>query len=124
VVSRGLLAGKWTDISSVVPRPQLPRFQGDNMKHNLSLVDRLREVARRKGASVGQIAIAWVASRGPDVLPLIGTTRRERLREALGALEVQLTPEDFQEMESVIPPDAVRGTRYRVEQMHTLDSEA
>ena len=83
----------------------------------------LREVAEARGATVAQVAIAWVLGRGDDIVPLIGARTRERLAEALGALDVELTPENAAELERAIPPEAVAGERYPEAQMATLDSE-
>jgi len=126
VLSRGLISGHWTPdrpLSRGDFRSFSPRFRGDNLQRNLGLVDALREVARRKGISVAQAAIAWVLSRGEDVVPLIGARTRERLAEALGALEVTLTADDLAEVERAVPHEAVAGTRYPEPAMADLDSE-
>ena len=115
VLSRGLLSGHWTPDRALAPgdfRNFGPRFRGDNLQKNLGLVDALRDVARRKGVTVAQAAIAWVLSRGNDIVPLIGARTRDRLGEALGALEVTLTGPDLEEIARVVPPDEVAGTRY------------
>jgi aryl-alcohol dehydrogenase-like predicted oxidoreductase len=83
----------------------------------------LRTIARSKGASVAQVAIAWVLSRGEDIVPLIGARRRDRLAEALGALDTRLTEEDLAWIEQAIPPGAAAGDRYADAQMAHLDSE-
>lgn len=126
VLSRGLLSGHWAkerapargDIRSV-----LPRFSKENLDRNLALVEALRAVARARQASVAQVAIAWVLSRGDDIVPLVGARRRDRLSEALGALDLALTKEDFARLEEAVPPDAAAGTRYDSHQMSVLDSE-
>ncbi|HLN93441.1 MAG TPA: aldo/keto reductase, partial [Thermoanaerobaculia bacterium] len=101
----------------------LPRFTGENLARNLQLVEAMRSIATAKRASVAQIAIAWALSRGDDVVPLVGARRRDRLSEALGALDVRLTPEDLAQLEKAVPPDAAAGTRYDAGQMAMLDSE-
>jgi aryl-alcohol dehydrogenase-like predicted oxidoreductase len=101
----------------------MPRFQGENLEHNLALVDRLREIADAKGATVAQVAFAWVLSRGEDIVPLIGARRRDQLHEALGALELELTEQDLAQIEEAVPPDAAAGDRYGAPQMADLDSE-
>jgi aryl-alcohol dehydrogenase-like predicted oxidoreductase len=101
----------------------MPRFQGENLHHNLALVDELRAIAEAKSASVVQVAFAWALSRGEDIVPLIGARRRDQLGEALGALELELTPEDLERIEQAIPPDAAAGDRYGAPQMADLDSE-
>jgi aryl-alcohol dehydrogenase-like predicted oxidoreductase len=128
VLSRGLLSGHWSKERAATLEPHdfrasAPRFSGENLERNLELVETLREVAEAKGATVAQIAIAWALSRGGDVVPLVGARRRERLSEALGALDVKLSTEDLVQIEAAIPPDAVAGERYQAEQMAILDSE-
>ena len=104
-------------------RSHLPRFKGENLEHNLALVDALRTIAEAKGATVAQIAIAWVLSRGEDIVPLVGARRRDRLTEALGALDVDLTQDDVARIEQVVPHDAAAGDRYDSRSMSVLDSE-
>jgi aryl-alcohol dehydrogenase-like predicted oxidoreductase len=125
VLSRGLISGHWSKDRSGQPdfRSHLPRFTGDNLDRNLALVDALRRVAAAKDVTVAQIAIAWVAARGADIVPLIGARRRDRLAEALGALDVTLTVEDLAAIEAAVPADAVAGSRYDAHQMAMLDSE-
>jgi len=125
VLSRGLISGHWSKDRAAQRdfRAHLPRFSGDNLDRNLALVDQLRSIAEAKGVTVAQIAIAWVASRGHDIVPLIGARRRDRLAEALGALRVNLTEQDLAAIEAAIPADAVAGTRYDAHQMALLDSE-
>jgi aryl-alcohol dehydrogenase-like predicted oxidoreductase len=126
VLSRGLLSGR------VGPegfegkrdfRAHAPRFQGENLTANLSLVDRLAEVARARGSSPAQLAIAWVLAQGNDIVPLVGARRRDRLAEAIGALEIELSAEELAAIEAAVPADAVAGTRYDSYGMRTLDSE-
>ena len=93
VLSRGLISGHWSrdrDTTAGDFRARSPRFQGENLDHNLPLVDALREVADEAGATVAQVAIAWVLDRGDDIVPLIGARTRERLTEALGALDLDI----------------------------------
>jgi aryl-alcohol dehydrogenase-like predicted oxidoreductase len=126
VLSRGLISGRYS--AERTPeggdiRGRFPRFGGENLRHNLELVDRLREIAEARGASAAQVAIAWVRSRGADIVPLIGSRRPDQLEEALGALSVQLGPSDLEQIEQALPADAVAGTRYDAPQMANLDSE-
>jgi pyridoxine 4-dehydrogenase len=128
VLSRGLLSGHWSRERAGTLEPRdfrasAPRFTGDNLERNLELVETLRAVAYANGATVAQIAIAWALSRGEDVVPLVGARRRERLQEALGALDVELTESDLARIEEAIPADAAAGERYQAEQMAILDSE-
>jgi aryl-alcohol dehydrogenase-like predicted oxidoreductase len=87
-------------------------------------VDHLRQVAESKGATVAQVAIAWVLSRGVHVAPLVGARRRERLSEALGAMKLTLTGDDLRQIDRAVPLNAAAGDRYAAAQMSTLDSEA
>jgi aryl-alcohol dehydrogenase-like predicted oxidoreductase len=126
VLSRGLISGHWKKDSAGATgdfRAHSPRFQGENLDHNLALVEELRRVAAAKGVSVAQIAIAWVLSRGSDIVPLVGARRRDRLTEALGALDFDLTPDDLAAIERAVPPGAAAGDRYAPQQMAMLDSE-
>jgi aryl-alcohol dehydrogenase-like predicted oxidoreductase len=126
VLSRGLLSGHWTperDLPMTDFRAHQPRFQGDNLDRNLALVEALRAVADERGATVAQAAIAWVLSRGDDIVPLVGARNRERLAEALGALELELTTEDLARIEGAVPADAAAGSRYAEPLMAELDSE-
>jgi aryl-alcohol dehydrogenase-like predicted oxidoreductase len=126
VLSRGLISGHATAERQYAPndfRAHSPRFQGENLQHNLTLVESLRKIAEQKGVSVAQIAIAWVLSRGEDIVPLVGARTRERLGEALGALDVTLDAADLAAIEAAVPADAAAGDRYAPAQMAMLDSE-
>ncbi|WP_079138603.1 aldo/keto reductase [Actinacidiphila rubida] len=126
VLSRGLLSGHWTRERSPGAgdfRSRSPRFSGDNLDRNLALVEALRKVADGKGVTVAQAAIAWVLSRGDDIVPLVGARRRDRLAESLGALDVTLDDADLAAVEEAVPADAVSGSRYDAGQMAHLDSE-
>ncbi len=126
VLSRGLLSGHWSKERSLAPgdfRSYSPRFVGENLERNLALVEALREVAAGSGRTVAQAAIAWVLSRGEDIVPLVGARRRDRLAEALGALDRPLAPEEVARIERAVPPGAVAGTRYNAQGMALLDSE-
>ncbi|MFG2457867.1 aldo/keto reductase [Streptomyces sp. NPDC048523] len=126
VLSRGLISGHLTAERQLATndfRAHSPRFQGENLQHNLALVESLRKIAEQKGVTVAQIAIAWVASRGDDIVPLVGARTRERLGEALGALDVTLDAADLAAIEDAVPADAAAGERYPTPQMAMLDSE-
>lgn len=125
VLARGLISGHWTKSYGGQGDSRLssPRFTGDNLDRNLALVDTLRDVADELGVTVAQAAIVWVASRGADIVPLVGARTRTRLSEALGAAEVTLTDDQLARIESAIPADRVAGERYPVEHMAALDSE-
>jgi aryl-alcohol dehydrogenase-like predicted oxidoreductase len=126
VLSRGLISGHWQKDTAPGAgdfRAHSPRFQAANIDANLTLVDALRAIAEAKGATIAQIAIAWAAAKGDDIIPLIGARRRDRLTEALGALEVQLDADDLAAIERAVPADAAAGDRYPAVQMAMLDSE-
>src|SRR5262249_3535325 len=124
-LSRGLISGHWQKDAAGKGdfRAMSPRFQGENVERNLALVDALRRVAEGKGVSVAQIAIGWVAAQGDDIVPLVGARRRERLSEALGALDVMLDAGDLAAIELAVPKGSAAGERYAAAQMAHLDSE-
>ncbi|MEU7552132.1 aldo/keto reductase [Streptomyces sp. NPDC044571] len=126
VLSRGLISGHFGRDRELAPgdfRGMSPRFQGENLQRNLDLVDALRKVAEEKGISVAQTAIAWVLAQGQDIVPLVGARRRDRLAEALDAMEVELSPADLEAVEAAVPAGAAAGERYPAAQMAHLDSE-
>jgi aryl-alcohol dehydrogenase-like predicted oxidoreductase len=125
VLSRGLISGHFTadrQLGAGDFRAMSPRFQGDNLTHNLGLVEALRKIAEQKGVTVAQIAIAWVLSRGADIVPLVGARRRDRLTEALGALDVTLDAADLAAIEQAVPAGAAAGDRYPAAQMAHLEA--
>src|SRR5260370_12680695 len=101
----------------------MPRFSAENFPRNLALVRALGAIAREKNASTAQLAFAWIRSRGEDVVPLIGARRRDQLNEALGALEVALTPAHLARTAQAVPAEAVRGPRYLPPQPAHHDSQ-
>ncbi|MBS1569061.1 MAG: aldo/keto reductase [Bacteroidetes bacterium] len=126
VLSRGLLSGHWAADRSLAAndfRKHAPRFGGENLQHNLALVEGLRAVAASRNATVAQVAIAWVLSRGTDIVPLVGARKRDRLGEALGGVDVRLAPEDLARIEQLMPAGAAAGDRYPTPMMAHLDSE-
>lgn len=130
VLSRGLISGHFTRDRKLAAndfRAMSPRFQGENLDRNLDLVDALRKIAEQKGVSVAQTAIAWVLAQGPrhdaTIVPLVGARRRDRLAEALGALDVTLDDADLAAIEQAVPAGAASGARYPEAQMAHLDSE-
>ncbi len=128
VLSRGLLSGHWSKerAASLSPRDfraAAPRFAGENLERNLALVETLRGLAEAKDATVAQLALAWALTRGDDIVPLVGARSRERLDEALGAIDLDLTPDDLVRIAETVPVGAAAGERYQAEQMATLDSE-
>ena len=126
VLSRGLLSGHWSAQRTATAgafRQTAPRFSDKNLEQNLALVEALRGVADAKDVTVAHLAIAWVLSRGKDVVPLVGARRRDQLAEALGALDVDLATEDLEAVERAVPRGAAAGDRYQAPQMASLDSE-
>jgi aryl-alcohol dehydrogenase-like predicted oxidoreductase len=126
VLSRGLISGHFTadqQFAATDFRAHSPRFQGENLQHNLDLVEALRKIADGKGVTVAQIATAWVLSRGEDIVPLVGARTRERLTESLGALDVVLDETDLAAIEEAVPAGAAAGTRYPAPQLAHLGTE-
>jgi pyridoxine 4-dehydrogenase len=126
VLSRGLISGRFSadrELTAGDFRTHAPRFSAEHREQNLALVDELRAMADAKGATVAQIAIAWVLAQGEEIVALVGSRTRERLQEALGALELELSAADLAELERAVPPDAAAGERYPAHGMATLDSE-
>ncbi|MFG3206649.1 aldo/keto reductase [Streptomyces sp. NPDC048192] len=126
VLSRGLLSGHWSpsrELSGNDFRAHSPRFQGENLEANLRLVEALGRVAERLGATTSQVAIAWVAAQGDDIVPLVGARRRERLTESLGGAALTLDAQALKEIEEAVPAGAAAGERYAAPLLATLDSE-
>ncbi|MDG2539469.1 aldo/keto reductase [Dyella jiangningensis] len=126
VLSRGLISGHWSKDKQTDTRDfrtHSPRFQGDNLAHNLKLVDAMQDLASIKGCSVAQVAIAWALAQGEDIVPLVGSRTRERLGEALGALDIVLTADDLATLDKAFPPGVAAGDRYNTQGMASLDSE-
>lgn len=127
VLSRGLIGGTYQpDRGSGNPndiRSRFPRFEGDNLRRNLELVERLRSLAAAKGATPAQLAFAWVLSQGDDIVPLIGARRPRQLEDALRAMELELESGDLQQIEQTVQAAEVAGERYGPPQMEALDSE-
>ena len=126
VLSRGLISGHFTrdrQLAANDLRAYSPRFRGEYLQHNLDLVEALHKIAEQKGFTVAQTAIAWVLSSGEDIVPLVGARRRDRLTEALGALNVTLDEADLAAIEEAVSAGAAAGERYPEAQMAHLDSE-
>jgi pyridoxine 4-dehydrogenase len=125
VLARGLISGHWSKERSGAGdfRFGTSRFQGSNLDANLVLVDHLRTIADDIGASPAQVAIAWVAAQGKDIVPLVGARRRDRLTEALGALELTLTSAHLAALAKVFPPGVAAGGRYPEAVLAHMDSE-
>jgi aryl-alcohol dehydrogenase-like predicted oxidoreductase len=123
VLSRGLISASAREITADDPRARYPRFQGENLARNLDLISTLERIAAGHGVTVAQLAFAWVLSRGDDIIPLIGTKRRDRIVEALGALRVELSQAELDAIGAAVPPGEVAGDRYDPASMRNLDSE-
>jgi aryl-alcohol dehydrogenase-like predicted oxidoreductase len=123
ILSRGLLSSGTARLAPGDPRARFPRFSGDNHARNLELLAALEAIADDHGVTAAQLAIAWVAARGDDIIPLIGTKRRDRLAEALQALDLTLSTDDLAAIEAAVPAGAVAGDRYEAAQVAALDSE-
>jgi aryl-alcohol dehydrogenase-like predicted oxidoreductase len=119
-LGRSLLTGRVRSVDDLPPgdrRREHPRFQGTNLQHNVVLVERIEALARAKECTPAQLVLAWLLAQGPDVIPIPGTKRRERLEENLGALTVRLTPDEVRQISEAIPPGAAAGLRYPEPQM-------
>jgi aryl-alcohol dehydrogenase-like predicted oxidoreductase len=123
VLSRGLIGAPRQQYEPGDHRASWPRFQGDNLDRNLALVAGLEPVAARHGITVAQLAIAWVAAQGSDIVPLVGMRTVSRIRPAVEALAVTLTAEDLADIDRALPAGAAAGTRYPQALMSGLDSE-
>ena len=114
-LGRGFLTGRITRFEDLAPddfRRNSPRFVGDNFAKNLALVTRVEEIAKAKGCTPAQLALAWVLAQGEDIVPIPGTKRRQYLEENLGALSVRLSAEDLARLDAACPPGAAAGPRY------------
>jgi aryl-alcohol dehydrogenase-like predicted oxidoreductase len=114
-LGRGFLTGAIRTVDDLAPgdwRRANPRFQGENLDHNLALVEAVSAIAREKGCTPGQLALAWLLARGDHVVPIPGTRRIERLEENAAAAELALTPEELERLDEVAPPGVAAGARY------------
>jgi aryl-alcohol dehydrogenase-like predicted oxidoreductase len=114
-LGRGFLTGrfkKFEDLPANDFRRTTPRFQGENFKKNLALVAHVERLAQGKGVTAGQIALAWVLAQGNDIVPIPGTTRRNHLDENIAAVHIKFTRKELDDIDTVMPKDAVSGLRY------------
>jgi len=119
-LGRGFLTGRFRRVEDLPAgdfRRTSPRFQGENFKRNLDLLDRIRDMAARRGVKPSQLALAWVLSRGGDVVPIPGTTSRAHIEENAAATAIQLTPEELRQIDEIAPRGAAAGERYSPEGM-------
>jgi len=122
-LGRGLLTSDIADPSTLADgdtRKRQPRYAKGNLEHNVELARRFQAIAKRKGCTPAQLALAWALAQGPDVIPIPGTKHKERLAENLGALDVRLSDSEMAEISDAVPKGAVKGTRYPEAQMASL----
>lgn len=124
-LGRGFLTGAWRSIEDLpeddTRSARFPRFARENFEKNLRLADRVREIAAEKGATPGQLALAWLLARGEDIVPIPGTKRRRYLEENAAASDLELTGEDLRRIEEVLPRGSVAGERYAEQQMRAVN---
>jgi aryl-alcohol dehydrogenase-like predicted oxidoreductase len=124
-LGRGFLTGAWKSMSDLpeddTRAGRFPRFSEENFRQNLELAERVREVAAEKGATPGQLALAWLLHQGEDIVPIPGTKRRKYLEENAGAADVTLTGEDLRSIEEAIPRGSAAGERYAERQMRAVN---
>ena len=122
-LGRGFLTGQIKRFEDFPPddyRRNSPRFQGENFQKNLSLVQRIEEIAKNKGCTPSQLALAWVLAQGEDIVPIPGTKRRQYLEENAAASDIVLTPEDLQQIDEILPQGVAAGGRYSEEMMNLV----
>ncbi len=123
-LGRGFLAGRFKSFDDLAPddwRRSNPRFQGENFQKNLDLVARIEEIAAEKGGTPAQLALAWVLAQGEDIVPIPGTKRRQYVQENVGALDVEITPEDLERLDEIAPKGVAAGERYAEAAMATVN---
>jgi aryl-alcohol dehydrogenase-like predicted oxidoreductase len=123
-LGRGFLTGHYSDPSSLPEgdyRRNSPRFQDENLRRNIALADKVREIARRKNCTPAQLALAWLLAQGDDVVPIPGTKKISRLEENAGAASVHLTPQELSEIDQAFPPGAAAGPRYPEQAMKVVN---
>jgi aryl-alcohol dehydrogenase-like predicted oxidoreductase len=123
-LGRGFLTGQIRKLDDLAPddyRRNAPRFQGENFQRNLDLVAEITAIARDKGCTPSQLALAWVLAQGEDIVPIPGTKRRKYLEENVAAMAVTLTADELARIDRAIPAGAAAGTRYAAAQMQALN---
>jgi aryl-alcohol dehydrogenase-like predicted oxidoreductase len=123
-LGRGFLTAKITNLDDLADddwRRSMPRFEQENFRRNMELVERIKALAARKGCSTAQLALAWVLAQGDDIVPIPGTKRRRYLEENIGALDVQLSPKELAEIDTILPAGAAAGSRYSAPGMRTIN---
>jgi aryl-alcohol dehydrogenase-like predicted oxidoreductase len=123
-LGRGFLTGRIRSFEDLAPddfRRRSPRFQGENFRKNLELVDRVSQIAKEKGVTPGQLALAWVLTQGKDIVPIPGTTRPSHLEENTAALDIKLAESDLNALREAMPEGSVSGARYPEQMMRLLN---
>ncbi|MDP8989963.1 MAG: aldo/keto reductase [Acidobacteriota bacterium] len=124
-LGRGFLSGVWSKPAEIPEgdrRRDMPRFQGGNFDTNIRMVDALKAIAQRRGATPAQLALAWVLAQGEDIVPIPGTKRRKYLEENIGAVDMVLSAAELQEIGAAFPAEAVAGTRYPAPHMPRVNA--
>ena len=124
-LGRGFLTGQIKRFEDLAPddfRRGVDRFQGENFQKNVDLVAKVEDIAKQKGCTASQLALAWVLAQGDDIVPIPGTRRSTRLEENLKSVDVQLTGEDLRQIEETFPPGVVSGERYSEQMMKLIDA--
>ncbi len=124
-LGRGFLSGeikRFEDLAADDYRRQSPRFQGENFDKNIKLVEKVEDIARAKGVTTSQLALAWVLAQGQDIVPIPGTKRRKYLEQNAEAAEIALSQEELAAIEDVFPKDAVSGLRYPEAMMKSVNA--
>jgi aryl-alcohol dehydrogenase-like predicted oxidoreductase len=123
-LGRGFLTAKITSLDDLADndwRRSMPRFEQENFRRNMELVERIRALATKKGCTPAQLALAWVLAQGEDIVPIPGTKRRRYLEENISALDVHLAPEELAEIDTILPAGAAAGSRYSAPGMRTIN---
>jgi aryl-alcohol dehydrogenase-like predicted oxidoreductase len=123
-LGRGFLTAKISSLDDLADndwRRSMPRFEQENFRRNMELVERIKALAAKKGCSAAQLALAWVLAQGDDIVPIPGTKRRGYLEENIGALEVHLAPEELAEIDAMLPAGAAAGSRYSAPGMRAIN---
>jgi aryl-alcohol dehydrogenase-like predicted oxidoreductase len=123
-LGRGFLTAKIANLDDLADndwRRSMPRFEQENFRRNMELVERIKALAARKGCLPAQLALAWVLAQGDDIVPIPGTKRRLYLKENIGALDVQLSPKELAEIDTILPAGAAAGSRYSAPGMRTIN---
>lgn len=123
-LGRGFLGGRFHDIEEIAAddyRRSSPRFQGDNFRRNIQLLDRIEEMARARGCTPAQLALSWLLNQGDDIVAIPGTTNVARLEENIGAAEIKLTPNERKEIDALAPPGVAAGARYNEDAMSSIN---